>query len=57
MYIVVSGYGVTSDGYTVFINASICNKKYQATNPPIVFDYAIPEGHNKEELLYMDKDF
>ncbi|XP_048728338.2 metallophosphoesterase domain-containing protein 1-like isoform X1 [Ostrea edulis] len=51
------GYGVTSDGYTVFINASICNKKYQATNPPIVFDYAIPEGHNKEELLYMDKDF
>lgn len=48
------GYGVTSDGYTTFINASTCTKRYLPTNAPIVFDFIIPEGHSKEELLHME---
>lgn len=45
------GYGVTTDGQTQFINASTCNLRYKAINPPVVFDYPIPEGHVKEELM------
>lgn len=48
------GYGVTSDGYTTFINASTCTRRYLPTNAPIVFDCIIPEGHSKEELLHME---
>jgi Icc-related predicted phosphoesterase len=33
-------YGVTSDGKTVFINASTCDINYMPNNPPIVFDIA-----------------
>ena len=33
----LSGYGVVTNGQTVFINASTCNKKYQPENPPLVF--------------------
>lgn len=47
------GYGVTSDGYTTFINASTCTRRYLPTNAPIVFDFIIPEGHTKE-LLHME---
>ena len=32
------GYGVTTDGHTIYVNASVCNTKYKAVNPPIVFD-------------------
>jgi len=32
------GYGVRSDGKTVFVNASICNYGYQPENKPIIFD-------------------
>jgi hypothetical protein len=53
--LVLAGYGVSSDGDTVFINASTCTRRYQPTNPPIVFDFAIPEGHTKEELLHVKK--
>lgn len=45
------GYGVTTDGHTQFINASTCNLRYQPINPPIVFDFPIPDGHSKDELL------
>lgn len=45
------GYGVTSDGKTTYINASTCTLRYKATNPPIVFDFPIPNGHTKAELL------
>lgn len=45
------GYGVTTDGQTQFINASTCTLRYQPSNPPIVFDYPVPEGHSKVELL------
>lgn len=51
------GYGVTSDGYTTFINASTCTRRYLPTNAPIVFDFIIPEGHSKEELLHMEGHF
>lgn len=44
------GYGVTTDGYTTYINASTCTLRYKATNPAIVFDFPIPEGHTKKEL-------
>ena len=33
--------GVTTDGQTIFINASICNLAYQPINIPLVFDYEI----------------
>jgi Icc-related predicted phosphoesterase len=32
------GYGVWDDGVTTYINASSCTLRYQATNPPIMFD-------------------
>ena len=33
----LTGYGVLTNGETVFINASTCNKKYQPVNKPLVF--------------------
>ena len=33
-----AGYGQTSDGKTVYVNASTCNFMYRPVNPPIVFD-------------------
>ena len=35
---VYAGYGVTSDGHTVFINCSTCDFNYKPRNLPIVFD-------------------
>eukprot|EP00455_Lapot_gusevi_P040337 TRINITY_DN4559_c0_g1_i1.p1 TRINITY_DN4559_c0_g1~~TRINITY_DN4559_c0_g1_i1.p1 ORF type:complete len:328 (-),score=51.91 TRINITY_DN4559_c0_g1_i1:157-1140(-) len=32
------GYGVTSDGHTLYVNASTCNLRYQSNQRPIVFD-------------------
>ena len=46
----LSGYGVTSDGYTTYINASTCTLRYKPVNPPVVFDVPIPQGHTKAEL-------
>jgi hypothetical protein len=45
------GYGVTSDGHTTYINASTCTLRYKPDHEPIVFDFPIPEGHVKDELL------
>lgn len=45
------GYGVTSDGFTTYINASTCTLRYIPSNPPIVFDLPIPEGHSKQEVV------
>ncbi|XP_039287782.1 UPF0046 protein C25E10.12 [Nilaparvata lugens] len=42
------GYGVTSDGHTIYVNASTCNVKYAAVNPPIVFDVPLPPGFTKD---------
>ncbi|EGD73264.1 metallophosphoesterase domain-containing protein 1 [Salpingoeca rosetta] len=36
------GYGTTTDGQTVFVNASTCTFNYRPTNPPLVFDVPIP---------------
>ncbi|KAI2662909.1 Metallophosphoesterase MPPED2 [Labeo rohita] len=36
------GYGIMTDGYTTFINASTCTVSFQPTNPPIVFDLPNP---------------
>ncbi|XP_048238350.1 metallophosphoesterase domain-containing protein 1-like [Haliotis rufescens] len=44
------GYGLTTDGITTFINASMCTLRYRPTNPAIVIDVPVPEGHSKEEL-------
>ena len=41
------GYGVRSDGKTVFINASVCDLAYTPSNKPVVFDIQIPEGFDK----------
>ncbi|XP_064489974.1 metallophosphoesterase domain-containing protein 1-like [Ornithodoros turicata] len=41
------GYGITSDGQTTFINASICNIQYRPVNPPIIFDIPLPQGVTK----------
>jgi len=32
------GYGQTTDGKTMFINASSCNSQYRPQHQPIVFD-------------------
>jgi predicted phosphodiesterase len=32
------GYGATTDGTTIFLNASTCTLQYRADNPPLVFD-------------------
>ncbi|KAL1456244.1 hypothetical protein WDU94_000989 [Cyamophila willieti] len=42
------GYGITSDGRIIFINASTCDINYLPTNPPIVFDIPLPPGVTKD---------
>jgi len=42
-------YGLTSDGETIFVNASTCNLQYHPTNPAIVFDVDISDGHSKDD--------
>ena len=46
----VSAYGITSDGYTSYINASTCTFRYKPTNPPVVFDIDLPQGVTKDTL-------
>ncbi|XP_043223410.1 metallophosphoesterase domain-containing protein 1-like isoform X2 [Amphibalanus amphitrite] len=41
------GYGVTTDGKIVYVNASTCDISYVPCNPPIVFDVTIPDGFSK----------
>lgn len=43
------GYGTTSDGQTVFLNASTCTVHYKPTNEPICFDFPLPDGRTKDE--------
>ncbi|XP_055841434.1 UPF0046 protein C25E10.12 [Episyrphus balteatus] len=42
------GYGITSDGRIIFVNASTCDINYLPNNPPIVFDISLPKGFSKE---------
>ncbi|VEN37987.1 unnamed protein product [Callosobruchus maculatus] len=41
------GYGVTNDGEISFINASTCDRTYNAVNLPIVFDMPLKDGYQK----------
>lgn len=41
------GYGITSDGRIIFINASTCDINYLPHNLPVVFDVALPAGVTK----------
>lgn len=41
------GYGITTDGVTIYINASTCTLRYRPDNPAIIFDLPLPEGHSK----------
>ncbi|XP_063422845.1 metallophosphoesterase MPPED2-like [Mytilus trossulus] len=45
------GYGLTTDGETLFINASSCTKGYKLCNPPIIFDVPLPHGLSKYSSL------
>ncbi|KAK9892537.1 hypothetical protein WA026_020520 [Henosepilachna vigintioctopunctata] len=42
------GYGVSSDGKIIFINASTCDINYFPNNVPIVFDVPLPDGFSKD---------
>lgn len=42
--VVPTGYGIMTDGYTTYINASTCTVSFQPTNPPIIFDLPTPQG-------------
>ncbi|XP_063235415.1 UPF0046 protein C25E10.12 isoform X2 [Bacillus rossius redtenbacheri] len=44
------GYGITTDGKIIYINASTCDLNYLPTNPPIVFDVALPAGVTKDHF-------
>ena len=46
-FLLILGYGVRSDGKTVFVNASVCDLAYNPSNKPIVFDVQIPDGYDK----------
>lgn len=41
------GYGISSDGKIIYINASTCDLNYLPSNPPIVFDITLPPGVEK----------
>lgn len=43
------GYGITSDGKIIFINASTCDINYLPNNQPIVFDITLPKGRTKDD--------
>ncbi|XP_073976999.1 metallophosphoesterase domain-containing protein 1 isoform X2 [Rhodnius prolixus] len=36
------GYGVSTDGNVIYVNASSCNINYLPINPPIAFDVSVP---------------
>jgi hypothetical protein len=44
----ILGYGMSSDGTTIFINASTCNLMYRAINKPVVFDIEVNEKNVKK---------
>ncbi|XP_071103122.1 UPF0046 protein C25E10.12-like isoform X1 [Haliotis cracherodii] len=45
------GYGAYTDGQTEFINAAMCTKGYRPIQNPIIFDFPVPKGHSKDELV------
>lgn len=47
LIVCVLGYGITSDGKIIFINASTCDINYIPNNLPVVFDMPLPSGITK----------
>lgn len=43
------GYGITSDGKVIYVNASTCDINYLPNNPPIVFDVILPANVVKDD--------
>ncbi|CAH1784866.1 unnamed protein product [Owenia fusiformis] len=43
-------HGMSTDGTTTYINASICNLGYKTVQSPIIFDIPLPEGVCKEDF-------
>lgn len=43
--------GVTTNGSTTFVNASICDHKLRVEYEPIIFDIPLPYGRTKAEFL------
>jgi hypothetical protein len=48
MYVMFLGYGISSDGKIIYINASTCDINYYPANPPVVFDIALPPNFQKQ---------
>lgn len=44
------GYGITSDGSVIYVNASTCDINYYPHNAPIVFDITLPKGVTKADF-------
>ncbi|KAI6199849.1 UPF0046 protein C25E10.12 [Aphelenchoides besseyi] len=45
-------HGITTNGKTKFVNASICDRKLNTIYPPIIFDLPLPYGRTKEEFIH-----
>lgn len=41
-------HGATTNGTTIFINASICDHKLRTEYDPIIFDLPLPLGYTKD---------
>jgi len=44
IFLQAEGYGATTDGSTIFVNASTCTRQYRPLNAPIVVDVQRPAG-------------
>ncbi|KAH3884570.1 metallophosphoesterase MPPED2-like [Dreissena polymorpha] len=44
------GYGMRTDGTTIFVNAAVCDEDYNAVNSPIIFDIQLPKGVTKQSF-------
>lgn len=42
------GYGITSDGKIIYVNASTCDINYLPRNRPVIFDIPLPAGVTKD---------
>lgn len=48
--LVILGYGLATDGTTLYANASICTVAYKPMNPPICIDLDLPSGYSKSDI-------
>ena len=46
----ITGYGLFTNGTTLYANASTCNFQKEPFNPPICVDIKLPDGYSKDEL-------